>query len=54
MRTKITLFLLLLVATLALFILYIEPEWDAERRFEENRLQVLGAEAAEIDYLRIT
>lgn len=54
MRTKITLILLLLVVTLGLFIVYIEPEWDAERRFEENRLQILGAEAAEIDYLRIT
>lgn len=54
MRTKITLFLLLLVATLALFIVYIEPEWDAERRFEENRLLVLGAEATDIDFLRIT
>ena len=54
MRTKITLFLLLLVATLALFIIYLEPEWDAERRSEENRLLVLGAEAAEIDFLRIT
>jgi hypothetical protein len=53
MRTKITLFLLLLVGTLVLFIVYIEPEWDAERRFQENRLQILGAEAAEIDYLRI-
>lgn len=53
MRTKITLFLLLLVSTLLLFIIYIEPEWDAERRFQENRLQILGAEAAEIDYLRI-
>ena len=54
MRTKITLFLLLLVGTLILFIVYIEPEWDAERRFQENRLQILGAEAAEIGYLRIT
>jgi hypothetical protein len=54
MRTKITLFLLLLVGTLILFIVYIEPEWDAEKRFQENRLQVLGAEAAEIDYLRIS
>ncbi|RKX33515.1 MAG: hypothetical protein DRP71_10225 [Verrucomicrobia bacterium] len=54
MRTKITLFLLLLVGTLILFIVYIEPEWDAEKRFQENRLQILGAEAAEIDYLRIS
>lgn len=54
MRTKITLFLLLLVATLALFIVYIEPEWDADLRFEENRLLVLGAEATDIDFIRIT
>jgi len=54
MRTKITLFLLLLVGTLVLFIVYIEPEWDAERRFQENRLLILGAEAAEIDYMRIS
>jgi hypothetical protein len=53
MRTKITFFLLLLVCTLALFIVYIEPKWDAERRFQKNRLQVLGAEVAQIDYLRI-
>lgn len=54
MRTKITLFLLLLVATLILFIVYIEPGWDEEKIFQENRLQILGAEAAEIDYLRIS
>ena len=54
MRTKITLFLLLLVGTLILFIVFVEPEWDEDRRFQENRLQILGAEAAEIDYLRIT
>ncbi|MDB4384821.1 DUF4340 domain-containing protein [Opitutaceae bacterium] len=54
MRTKITLFLLLLNVVLFFFIFGVEREWQTERLIEESRSRVLGPEAANIQSLQIS
>jgi len=54
MRTKITLFLLLLNVVLFFFIFGVERKWHTERLIEESRSRVLGPEAANIQSLQIS
>ncbi|GAB5561342.1 MAG: hypothetical protein SynsKO_29890 [Synoicihabitans sp.] len=54
MRTKITLFLLLLNVVLFFFIFGVERKWQTEKLIEEAKSRVLGPEAANIQQLEIT
>lgn len=54
MRTKITLFLLLLNVVLFFFIFGVERKWQTEKLIEESKSRVLGPEAANIQTLRIS
>ena len=54
MRTKITLFLLLLNVVLFFFIFGVERKWHTEQLIEESRSRVLGPEAANIQSLQIS
>lgn len=54
MRTKITLFLLLLNVVLFFFIFGVERKWHTEKLIEDSKSRVLGPEAANIQTLRIT
>jgi len=53
MRTKVTLFLLFLNVALFFFIFGFEREWRQDREAVDSRRRVLGAEAANIQYLEI-
>lgn len=54
MRTKITLFLLLLNVVLFFFIFGVERTWQTEKLIEDAKSRVLGPEAANIQTLRIS
>ena len=54
MRTKITLFLLLLNVVLFFFIFGVERKWQTEQLIEDSRSRVLGPEAANIQSLQIS
>ncbi len=53
MRTKATLFLLVLVAGLAAVAYHFNREWDAKRAAAASRVHVLGPDAVDLDFLRI-
>ncbi len=53
MRTKITLFLLLLNVVLFFFIFGVERKWHTEKSMKESKSRVLGPEAANIQQLEI-
>ena len=54
MRTKITLFLLLLNVVLFFFIFGVERKWRTEILIDEAKSRVLGPEAANIQTLKIS
>ncbi len=53
MRTKATLFLLVLVVGLGAVAYYFNRQWDAQRTATASRTHVLGPDAVDLDYLRI-
>ncbi|MGH8020686.1 MAG: DUF4340 domain-containing protein, partial [Opitutaceae bacterium] len=53
MRTKATLFLLVLVLGLGAVAYYFNRQWDAQRNAIASRTHVLGPDAVDLDYLRI-
>ncbi|RME67663.1 MAG: DUF4340 domain-containing protein [Verrucomicrobia bacterium] len=53
MRTKVTLFLLVLVVGLGAIAYYYNRQWDARRAYAAGRVHLLGPDAEDLDYLEI-